>query len=75
MNREVKTSQRQRVLERNLCADIIISCVLPGFLYVIVVVHDEMCTKCVQKRLLFKCVQKHNENDSDISLSLSLSLS
>ena len=43
--REVKISlrQRQRVRERNfVCADIIISCVLPGFLFVNVVVDDEM---------------------------------
>ena len=41
-NREVKISLRQRQRERFLCVDVIISCVLPGFLFVIVVVDDEM---------------------------------
>ena len=52
-----------------MCADIIISCVLPGFLFVIVVVEDEM--EAMGRSSL--CVQKHNENDSDISLSFLLS--
>ena len=55
-----------------MCADIIISCVLPGFLFVVVVVDDEMeATSRVQER----CVQERNENDSDVPLSFSYSLS
>ena len=54
-----------------LCVDVIISCVLPGFLFVIVVVDDEM--EAMRRSSL--CVQKHNENDRDISLSFSYSLS
>ena len=52
-----------------MCADIIISCVLPAFLFVTVVVDDEM--EAMSRSSL--CVQKRNENDSDISLSFSLS--
>ena len=54
-----------------MCADIIISCVLPGFQFVIVVVDDEM--EAMSRSSL--CVQKHNEKDSDISFSFSLSFS
>ena len=54
-----------------LCAYIFISCVLPGFLFVNVVVNDEM--EAMSRSPL--CVQKRNENDSDISLSFSYSLS
>ena len=54
-----------------MCADIIISCVLPGFLFVIIVVDDEM--EAMSRSYL--CVQKRNENDNDISLSFSLSFS
>ena len=53
-----------------LCADIIISCVLPEFLFVIVVVDDEM--EAISRSSL--CVQKRNENNSDISMSFSYSL-
>ena len=67
-DREVKISLR-RVRERNFC--LLISCNLPGFLFVIVVVDDEM--EEMSRSPL--CVQKHNENDSDISLSFSFSLS
>ena len=67
-NREVKISLR-RVRERNFC--LLISCYLPGFLFVIVVVDDEM--EAMSRSPL--CVQKHNENDSNISLSFSFSLS
>ena len=49
-----------------LCADIIISCVLPGFLFVIVVVDEMEATS-----RSFICLQKHIENDSDIELSFS----
>ena len=52
-----------------LYADIIISCVLPGFIFAIVVVDDEMET--MSRSSLY--VQKRNENDSDILLSFSLS--
>ena len=52
-----------------MCADIIISCVLPGFLFVIAVVDDER--EAMSRPSL--CVQKRNENDSDISLSFSYS--
>ena len=54
-----------------MCADMIISCVLPGFLFVIVVVDDEI--EAMSRSYL--CVQKRNENDSDISSSFSYSLS
>ena len=54
-----------------LCADIIISCVLPGLLFVIVVVNGEI--EATSRSSL--CVQKRNENDSDIALSFSYSLS
>ena len=68
-NREVKISLRQRVRERNVCVlTYVISCVLPGFLFVIVVVDDEM--EATSRSSL--CVKKLYENDSDISLSLSL---
>ena len=53
------------------CADIFISCVIPGFLFVIVVVDDEM--EAMSRSSL--CSQKRNENDSDISLSFWYSLS
>ena len=72
--REVKISlrQRQRVQERNyLCADIIISCVLPVFLFVIVLEDDEMVAMSHSSL----CVQKGNQNDNDISMSFSYSLS
>ena len=52
------TSMRTKVL----CADIIISCVLPGFLFVIVLV-DEM--EAMSRSSLY--VQKRYENDSNIS--------
>ena len=40
----------------------IISCVIPGFLLVIVVVDDEIeATSCSSR-----CLQKRNKNDSDI---------
>ena len=43
-------------------ADIIISCVLLGFIFVIVVVDDEMeATSCSSR-----CLQKRNKNNSDI---------
>ena len=45
-----------------LCADIIISCVLPWFIFVNVVVDDKM--EATTRSSL--CVQKRNENDSDI---------
>ena len=45
-----------------LCADIIIYCILPGFIFVVVVVDDEM--EATSRSSL--CVQKRNENDSDI---------
>ena len=51
-------------------ADFIISCVLPGFLSVIVVIDDEM--EVTSRSYL--CVQRRYENDSDISLSFSYSL-
>ena len=51
-----------------VCADIIISCVLPGFLFGIIVV-DEI--GAMGRSSL--CLQKRNENDNDISLSFSLS--
>ena len=54
-----------------VCADIIISSVLPGFIFDIVVVDDEM--EATSRSSL--CVQKRNENDSDIWLSFSHSLS
>ena len=69
-NREVNFSlrQRQRVREHFfLCADIIISCVIHRFLFVIVVVVNEM--EAMSRSSL--CVQKSNENDSDIFLSFS----
>ena len=47
---------------------LIISCILPGFLFVIVVVDDEM--EATSHSSL--CLQKRNENNSDISLSFSL---
>ena len=43
-----------------MCAYIFISCVIPGFLFVIVVVDDEMEA---MSRSSF-CVQKRNENDT-----------
>ena len=52
-------------------ADIIISCVFPGFIFVIVVVDDEIEAMSRSSR----CLQKRNENDSDVSLSFSYSLS
>ena len=52
-----------------LCADFIISCVLPGFIFFIVVVDDEIEATSRSSR----CLQKRNENDSDISLSFSYS--
>ena len=54
-----------------MCGDIIISCVIPGFLFVVVAVDDEM--EAMSRSSL--CVQKCNENDSDSSLSFSFSLS
>ena len=69
--REVKISprQRQRVRERNFCVLTSSFFVfnIPGFLFVIVVVDDEM--EAMSRSSL--CVQKRNENDSDISLSFS----
>ena len=50
-----------------LCADIIVSCVLPGFIFVIVVVDDEMEAMSLSSI----CVQKRNEDDSDMSVSFS----
>ena len=44
-----------------VCADIFISCVIPGFLFVIVVVGDEM----ELARRSSRCIQKRNKNDSD----------
>ena len=44
------------------CAGIIISCVLPGFLSVFVIVDDEMEATSRSSR----CLQKRNENDRDI---------
>ena len=59
-NREVKISlrQRQRVRERIfLCADIFISYVIPGFIFVIVVVDDEV--EAMSRSSI--CVQNRNE--------------
>ena len=45
-----------------LCAGIIISYVLPGFIFVFILVDDEMKATSRSSR----CLQKRNENDSDI---------
>ena len=45
------------------CADVINSCVLPGFLFVNGVVDDKM--EAMSRSSL--CVQNRNENDSEIS--------
>ena len=69
--REVKISLRpwQRVREGNFnVLTIIIACVLPGFLFVIVVVDNKIEAMSCSSL----CAQKRNENDSDISLSFSL---
>ena len=72
INREVKISLRHRhTRTKFLCVDIIISCVLPRFLLVIVVLDDEM--EAMSHSSL--CIQKRNENDSDISSLFSYSLS
>ena len=60
-----------RVRERNFCVLTYSFLVIPGFLFVIVVVDDKMEAK--SRSSLY--VQKRNENDNDISLSFSYSLS
>ena len=45
-----------------MCADIINYCVLPGFIFVIVVVDDDM--ESMNRSSC--CLQKRNVNDSDI---------
>ena len=71
-NKEAKISLRQRVRERNVC--VLTSSyfsVIPGFLFGIVVVDDEM--EAMSRSSL--CVQKSYENDSNVFLSFSYSLS
>ena len=58
INREVKISlQHRHTRTKFLCVDIIISCVLPGFLFVIVVLDDEM-EAMSHSSLLYKNVTK-----------------
>ena len=54
--REVKISLRQRVRGRNFCSDIFISCVIPGLLFVIVVVDDEM--EAMSRSFVYENVMK-----------------